>query len=288
MTTDYSPKIVPKRKLEDKGDIISYVQQVTVAANKHAPTHQDAGNDEISVVGLSGLLADDQHVLDAEVLAVAAAVAHKTTHQNAGADEVSVAGLSGELADDQPPKTHAADHITSGSDEVDGDKLDIDFNPSNYTPATTPGEADSVDNLTAHLYGIDQQFAVGGVVAAAGNILLQSADTERNQVVGTYTKVKEIQLPIAAGGTYRVKFDLKHVSAAGSTGYGRVYRNGGVAGSERPEQSGSYVTKSQDISGWGSADLVQIYYYTDGANPVWVKNFRIYASAGETSEVLTD
>lgn len=39
--------------------------------NLHKTTHQDGGTDEISVTGLSGLLADDQHVLDTEVLAVA-------------------------------------------------------------------------------------------------------------------------------------------------------------------------------------------------------------------------
>ena len=38
----------------------------------HATSHENAGGDEVSVVGLSGLLADDQHVLDSEVLAVAA------------------------------------------------------------------------------------------------------------------------------------------------------------------------------------------------------------------------
>ena len=45
--------------------------------------------------------------------------------------------------------------ITAGSDELDGDKLDVDWNPTNYTPSTTPTEADNVDNLTAHLYGVD-------------------------------------------------------------------------------------------------------------------------------------
>ena len=54
-----------------------------------------------------------------------------------------------------------ADLITNGSVELDGDKLDIDWNPSYYTPATTPSEVDSVDNLTAHLYGIDQ--AINGI-----------------------------------------------------------------------------------------------------------------------------
>ena len=46
---------------------------VDVAA--HKARHQDGGADEISVTGLSGLLADDQHVLDAEVTAVAVAKA---------------------------------------------------------------------------------------------------------------------------------------------------------------------------------------------------------------------
>ena len=40
------------------------------APQAHAASHQNAGGDEISVLGLSGLLADDQHVLDAEVEAV--------------------------------------------------------------------------------------------------------------------------------------------------------------------------------------------------------------------------
>jgi len=39
----------------------------------HKTRHQDGGLDEISVTGLSGLLADDQHVQDAEVTAVAVA-----------------------------------------------------------------------------------------------------------------------------------------------------------------------------------------------------------------------
>jgi len=67
----------------------------------HAVKHEDTKIDEVNVGGLSGLLADDQHVLDAEVLLVAAALVHKLRHQNAGADEISVADLSGLLADDQ-------------------------------------------------------------------------------------------------------------------------------------------------------------------------------------------
>jgi len=71
-------------------------------------------------------------------------------------DAIYVYSASGELL--YTIAAHASKHITGGSDEVDGDKLDIDWNPSNYTPATTPPEVDNVDNLVAHLYGIDQEL----------------------------------------------------------------------------------------------------------------------------------
>lgn len=51
---------------------------------------------------------------------------------------------------------HAADHERAGSDEIDGDHLGITWNPTNYTPSTAPAEAANLDDLTAHLYGIDQ------------------------------------------------------------------------------------------------------------------------------------
>lgn len=40
---------------------------ITIPKGLHASEHENGGRDEISVTGLSGLLADDQHVLDAEV-----------------------------------------------------------------------------------------------------------------------------------------------------------------------------------------------------------------------------
>jgi len=60
---------------------------------------------------------------------------------------------------------HNARHERAGADEINGDHLDIDWNPSNYTPATTPSEASSVDDLTAHLYGIDQALADPDVIS---------------------------------------------------------------------------------------------------------------------------
>lgn len=55
--------------------------------------------------------------------------------------------------------SHAGTHIRGGSDEIDGDKIDIDFTPTNYNPDTTPAETDNVDELAAHLKGIDNAIA---------------------------------------------------------------------------------------------------------------------------------
>lgn len=55
--------------------------------------------------------------------------------------------------------THASTHEQGGADEIDGDILDIDFTPTFYTPATNPAQVDDVDQLTSHLYGIDQYLS---------------------------------------------------------------------------------------------------------------------------------
>lgn len=134
-----------------------------IAPDAHAASHQDGGSDELSVLGLSGLLADAQTPLGhvhapADVTGTAVIttdprlsdartpLAHAVSHQNAGGDEISVAGLSGVLADPQPPiigvgaaqavagndarltdartpTAHATSHKSGGSDAIKLDEL---------------------------------------------------------------------------------------------------------------------------------------------------------------------
>jgi hypothetical protein len=58
---------------------------------------------------------------------------------------------------------------------LDGDVLDVDFTPSNYTPDASPAEASDVDDLSAHLKGIDTEFlnARKVVTGTAGEALNQ-------------------------------------------------------------------------------------------------------------------
>lgn len=64
-------------QVDDQGNVKKLVD-----IEPHAATHQSGGDDEISVAGLSGLLADPQ-----------VAAAHASSHQNGGVDEVEVSEL---------------------------------------------------------------------------------------------------------------------------------------------------------------------------------------------------
>jgi hypothetical protein len=54
--------------------------------------------------------------------------------------------------------THAASHIRAGSDEIDGDLLDVDYSPTNYTK-TVAATSSHVDHLASHFKGVDNAIA---------------------------------------------------------------------------------------------------------------------------------
>jgi len=56
-----------------------------------------------------------------------------------------------------------ADLVSGGSVEMDGDDLDITWAPSNYTRDASPSESATINSLTAHLKGIDNELASAGL-----------------------------------------------------------------------------------------------------------------------------
>lgn len=154
----------------------------------HASRHEVGGADLVDHDLLTNFVADEH-------------VAHSGVNLTAGN------GLSGggDISASRSFAVVPDDLITGGSAEFDGDQLDVDWNPSNYTPSTTPTEATDVDHLTAHLYGIDQ--ALGGV---GGNHQLLSA-THTDTVASTVSRGSLIvgnatpayaELALGASGTY--------------------------------------------------------------------------------------
>jgi hypothetical protein len=94
---------------------------------------------------------------------------------NMGTNDITNVGL----VDGVDVSAHAPRHESSGLDEVDGDHLDIDFVPTNYTRDTTPAEASVLVHLTAHLAGIDN--ALGGAISADHGALTGLGDDDHTQ-----------------------------------------------------------------------------------------------------------
>jgi hypothetical protein len=163
------------------------------AGGSHAASHQDGGEDEINVAGLSGVLADKQdankiqgHTVDETAIgddkilvykttgdkfiyeAKGTPSAHAATHQDGGGDEINVGGLSGELADPQPPKTHASSHQDAGADEINVGGLSgelADEQKSNFlklsdTPSAYTGQGGKVVGVKSAEDGLE--FISGG------------------------------------------------------------------------------------------------------------------------------
>lgn len=87
-------------------------------------------------------------------LSVAADLATLTT--DIAADVA--AALAAAAAAQATADTHASRHIRGGADQIDGDKIDVDFSPDNYTPQTVGGLTTSTEELTSHLEGVDDVF----------------------------------------------------------------------------------------------------------------------------------
>ena len=125
---------------------------------------------------------------------------------------------------------------------------------------TDPAEGDKVTN---HAF-------------SAGQVLRQHQNTQLASTSQTYFKLWE--MVILGGGTIRVNFAMK-TSSAGNSAYARIYRNGGAVGTEQTDTTGSWVYKSEDIAGWKTGDLIQIYVkVTAGGHESILCDFRLLTS----------
>jgi hypothetical protein len=121
--------------------------------------------------------------------------------------------------------------------------------------------------------------------SSASDTLVGSADTERSTTSTTYVRVKSINIG-GRRGTLRIKFDLK-ISSSSYTAYGQVYRNNEAIGTGHSTTSTSYVTFSQDISGWTPYNDAQLWYRTSGAAAAYTRNFRIYCTDTPGTSIST-
>jgi hypothetical protein len=109
--------------------------------------------------GLLGLLDDDhtQYLLANGTRAMSGDL-------DMGTNDVTNVGL----VDGVDVSSHNARHVRGGADEIDGDVLDVDFVPTNYTRDVSPAEVTNVEHLTAHLKGIDEALVAASLEEKAG------------------------------------------------------------------------------------------------------------------------
>jgi len=190
------------------------------AAAIHATTHQLGGSDQITVQGLSGVLAENQPSSWALITGKPSTftpAAHASSHQNEGADEISVAGLSGVLADLQAADTLDTYHATA-----------FPLLLGRSGGQTLIGGTASGDNLTLQSTSH----------ATKGKILLGSASAydEANSRLGLKTTSPSTALQINAAN------DTDGLTVYGyddhSTDYGHVYVD--ASGYFRMEASDSH------------------------------------------------
>lgn len=90
---------------------------------------------------------------------------------------------------------------------IDGDKLDITYTPTNYTPTDT-SETDDLDDLTAHLKGIDT--VLGSATSSREMFIYPQSSSAAASARGDFYGYS---LPGGAPGTGTVRFVFKIPSA---------------------------------------------------------------------------
>lgn len=213
------------------GSVIPAADAFNDAVLPHSESHENNGNDEVSLNGLSGVAGDDQNP-----------ASHVSTHQSGGSDPLNVGGLAGELADPQPPKTHAGTHDFGASDPIAGDNIAIAYSPSNYTGGNT---------LANHLAGLDTMSSGMSKVklrAYSGGISTTTSLTFQTKV-----SIPSTALP---AGTYilTVSYGWNH-DATNSDFEAEIRQNGSRIGELHKQEP-------KDAGGGGSTGTTQRYYVT--------------------------
>jgi len=207
---------------------------------------------------------------------------------------------------------HDSRHVTNGDDEIDGDKLDIDWNPTNYTPSTSPSEVDNADNLTAHLYGIDQKLGTLGSSYRYILFLPQSFGypatnpAEKVEWVGTHTTRQEARFddtteefvtggfPVPAdydsSGTITIQVIGRSLTAAASKNVAFTFRHLPLADSEAMDAAYTSSASGDSATDATQGDL-EVHSWTVGT-PGWTAgdwiDFKLSRNPSATDDLTGD
>lgn len=130
----------------------------------------------------------------------------------------------------------SADLIRGGTSEIDGDQLDVDFTPSNYTPALVTNISTHLDHLASHLKGIDDELAtISGAHLAAADLIEGGSDpidADQLSITWTPSNYTPADTPAEAGSATQLTAHLYGLDQAlagkASTTHASAHQNGGA------------------------------------------------------------
>ena len=150
------------------------------------------------------------------------------------------------------------------------------FRRENGQLAAVPGNYAILDQIgqlpLSTILDLDESYSIS-------DNLIHSHDAEASTGNNSYTKLKTITISglCPSPSTIRIKFDLRKTPGGGGA-LGRIYKNGGVFGTERIDFTGTYQTFTEDLS-FARGDTLELWAYTTDPFAVYVRNFRVYGDA---------
>jgi len=178
---------------------------------------------------------------------------------------------------------HAASHIRSGSDVIDGDRSQIDFVPSRYARDSSPTEAGATTDLTAHLKGIDTSLnsiwvppmvrcaqSTATTLTSGTETVITFNGTDEYDTYGQHdpaTNNSRVTIPIT--GVYMLQGCVHFLN--GTTQAAPYFRKNGTTGlGSGPNMAATTYSSSMAVTAYlTTSDYVEFLTYCGNANSTY-------------------